>query len=88
MKSSNLAWMIMAALPVGSDQHAASTGLLKEKPLLQARKAELALSFFETKDKFDEEEEDGFDNEEEDEMVSSTYILKSFCALSLELSMI
>jgi hypothetical protein len=63
-----LAWLILAALPVGSDQHNAGTGLQE--------RSELAFFLFDdVKEGFHEEEEDHpqFDDEEEKdkyEMVS------------------
>ena len=82
MKSSYLTLLILAALLVGSDQHAAagSAGLLQENPVLQASETDPTLTLFGNKG-FDEEEKDDFADEKEDEMVGSTHhILKSFCA--------
>ena len=80
----------MAALPVGSDQHAAAGASLQENPMLQSSETDLAFSLFDNKEGIDEEKEAGdFDDEEEDEMVGSTHrILKSFCPLLLELYML
>jgi hypothetical protein len=73
MKSSYLTWLILAALPFGSDQHAAAGASLQENPVLQASETDPAFSLFDTEEGSDEEEEEeGFDEEEEDEMVSSS----------------
>jgi hypothetical protein len=86
MKSSYLAWLILAALPVGSDQQAAGTASLQlEKSVLQVSETEpAAFPLFDNKEGFQEEKEDEVDNDEhefdmkqkdEEEMVSSTYTL-------------
>jgi hypothetical protein len=91
MKSSYLTWLILAALPVFSDQQHAAGGTSlqgEERPGLQASEKEpAAFSLFDKNKKgFHEEEKenaDEFDDDEDkDEMVSSktTYIPKRFCA--------
>ena len=66
--SSFLTWLILAALPVGSDQYDAGASLQE--------KLEPASSLFDNrKEGFHEEEKDHFDDEEKDEheMVSFKY---------------
>ena len=66
MKSSYLAWLILAMLPVDSDQHPPGTGLQREKILLQVSETELAFSLFDNEKGFDDEKADGFDDEKVD----------------------
>ena len=87
MTSSYLTLLILAALPVRSDQHAAAGAGLQENPVLQAsEETDPAFSLFDNKGFDDEKKDDDLDDEKEDEMVGATrHFLKSFCPLSLEL---
>ena len=95
MKSSYLAWLILAMLPVDSDQHPPDTGLQQEKILLQVSETELTPSLFDNEEGFDDEKADGFDDEKadgfdvekadvfddegEDKMVSPTHSQEVMC---------
>jgi hypothetical protein len=73
--------LILAALPVGSYQHAAGTSL-QEKPMLQAGDTEPAFSWFDKKEGFHEEKEEfGEEEEDQDIMVSFENPFFRVCAL-------